>query len=131
MHFPLKSASVIGIDARLVEVETGKVLGSTGTTGKPGDLLDVEQKTAREVERLLVSRTVPSDARVSRPPMRHAPSVKPPSKLSTDTGVAYAQALNDLDKGDRPAAKAKLQKVLKAQPDFVLASLDLDRLGPL
>ena len=33
-----------------------------------------------------------------------------------------------LDKGDRERAKTKLQEVVKEQPDFMLASLDLNRL---
>jgi predicted Zn-dependent protease len=40
----------------------------------------------------------------------------------------YGQALDAIDKKDKAAAKAKLQEVVKEQPDFVLASLDLDKL---
>jgi hypothetical protein len=42
--------------------------------------------------------------------------------------VKYAEALAMLDSGDKDKAKDALGKVIKEQPDFALASLDLDRL---
>src|SRR6185295_17335653 len=40
---------VLRVDARIVEVETGRVLKSFGANGKPGDFLPVEQQTAGEL----------------------------------------------------------------------------------
>ena len=118
------------VDARLVEVETGRVLGSTGATSSAGDFLGVEQKISHDLERLLVERT--AEARASQPvpgaAPRRAPRLKSPARLKTKTAVAYSKGLALLDKGDRAGARAQMQQVVKEQPDFLLASADLDRL---
>lgn len=119
-------AQALRIDARLVEVETGKILGSAGTTGSPGDCLGVEQKIATDLGRLLSEKTSPADPTAL--PVKRPPRVQPPSRLPTDTARRYSEALDDADKGRKEAAKAKLEKILMDQPDFVLASVDLDRL---
>jgi len=123
------------VDARLVEVETGRVLGSTGATSSAGDFLGVEQKISHDLERLLVERTEEaraSDARASQPVQgaapRRAPRLKSPARLKTKTALAYSKGLALLDKGDRAGARAQMQQVVKEQPDFLLASADLDRL---
>jgi TolB-like protein len=121
------------VDARLVEVETGRVLGSTGTTGGVGDFLFVEQKISYDLGRLLAERTAEARAwnpnpTAGAPPRRSPPRAKPPARLKTDTAVKYGKALDMLDKGDRAGARAQLQQVKTDQPDFQLASLDLDRL---
>jgi TolB-like protein len=129
-YFELKGA--LRVDARLVSVETGEILGSTGSTGKPDDFLSVEQKIGQDLGRLLTERFAGQSgsghdsalAPASKRPLRP----KAPTQLKTRTAVAYSQALAMLDKGERGQAKTKLQEVLKEQPDFTLASLDLDRL---
>ena len=42
--------------------------------------------------------------------------------------MKFAQALDALDKKDKVTARTKLEEVVKEQPDFVLASIDLDKL---
>jgi TolB-like protein len=123
------------VDARLVEVETGRVLGSTGATSSAGDFLGVEQKISHDLERLLVERTEEARASVARASQpvqgaapRRAPRLKSPARLKTKTALAYSKGLALLDKGDRAGARAQMQQVVKEQPDFLLASADLDRL---
>ena len=118
-------------DARLVEVETGKIVHSAGANGRPDDFLGVEQKLAESLSGKLgtllamAPGTPPSNMRVA-PPARPRP--KAPAKLATRVAVQYAKALDLLDQGKKPEAQAQLKEVVKAQPDFQLASLDLDRL---
>jgi TolB-like protein len=114
------------VDARLVEVETGRVLGSTGATSSAGDFLGVEQKISHDLERLLIERA--AEARASQPAPRRAPHIKGPARLKTRTALAYSKGLALLDKGDRAGARAQMKEVLKEQPDFRLAAADLDRL---
>jgi TolB-like protein len=114
------------VDARLVEVETGRVLGSTGATSSAGDFLGVEQKIAHDLERLLLARAAEARASQAAPP--RAPRIKGPAHLKTKTALAYSKGLALMDKGDRAGARAQMKEVLKEQPDFVLASADLDRL---
>jgi TolB-like protein len=127
-YFDLLGA--LRVDARLVSVQTGEILGSTGFTGKPDDFLTVEQKIAHELDRLLTDRAVAQagQGRAGAITPKRSARPKAPGRLKTRTAVAYSQALAMLDNGQRDKAKAKLQEVVKEQPDFGLASLDLNRL---
>ncbi|MEZ4265404.1 MAG: CsgG/HfaB family protein [Myxococcota bacterium] len=115
-------------DARVVEVETGRVIRSFGFHGKPGDFLELEQKLGVSVGEVLTSRAdvkpQPEDARRTAAAKRP----KAPKRLATKTALRYSRALDAKDKGDVPAAKAELQAVVAEQPDFQLASAALDRL---
>jgi len=170
-YFDLQGA--LRVDARIVDVETGRVVKSFGTNGKPGDFLPVEQTMATNLGQWFsanVSATPPATptpapatpapapmtptrapatpatktatASTTTPhpttppsstpatPIATAPKKqpRPPAALKTRTAVVYAEALAALDSGDKAKAKDKLAKVIKDQPDFELASLDLDRL---
>lgn len=105
------------IDAKLVRVQTGEVT-ATRQVVKDGDVFDAESKLAEALNALIAK----ADSR-DRPP-----SKKKTGKLTMDNAVKYSQALDALDKKDRKGAQAKLQEVVKAQPDFLLATLELDRL---
>ena len=109
-------------DARVVEVETGKVLFSAGATGKPEDFLSLEQKLAGDLGRYFATSLPPPKAVAKR----QAP--KPPAALKAATLVEYGKALEAIDSGDKKTAKESLEKVVKDQPDFQLAQLDLDKL---
>jgi len=119
-YFDLQGA--LRVDARIVDVETGRVLKSFGTNGKPGDFLPVEQKMATDLGDWFTTNLPASSAPAKKPPP------KPPAALKTKTAVKYAEALAMRDSGNKDKAKEALSNVLKEQPDFALASLDLDRL---
>jgi len=120
-YFDLKN--MLRVDARVVEVETGKVVQSVGATGDADNFLALEQKLVTDISAVL-------GKQLSLPPVRTppAPKVKPPAKLARRTAMLYSRALHDLDAGDKPKAKAELEEVVKQQPDFKLAMLDLDKL---
>ncbi len=146
-------------DARVVEVETGKVIQSIGAQGKPDDFLSVEQKLAEELGKILATKLPPMQptapgtktpdkttdgkpgseaghqtaSATPQPttptdPPRRAERPKPPAQLKTATALRYSKALNHLDRGDKANAKKELAAVVKEQPDFKLAALDMDRL---
>jgi TolB-like protein len=120
-YFDLQGA--MRVDARIVDVETGRVLKSFGTNGKPGDFLPVEQTMASDLGQWFAGNLKASaDAPAKKPPP------KPPAALKTKTAVKYAEALALRDSGHKDRAKQVLTAVLQDQPDFTLASLDLDRL---
>jgi len=177
-YFDLQGA--LRVDARIVDVETGRVVKSFGTNGKPGDFLPVEQTMATNLGQWFSTNlsasspatpstapatpstapatpstapatpsTAPATPSTAPAPPSTAPAPpstthpkptatpiatatkklpRPPAALRTKTAVAYAEALAALDSGDKAKAKDKLAKVIKEQPDFELASLDLDRL---
>ena len=111
------------IDARVVEVETGKVVASFGANGKPEDFLALEQKLAGD----LTGHFTKVAPKVEAPgPKRVRPKL--PGKLPVKTAIAYSKALSQLDAGDKAGAKESLKQVVKEEPEFELASLDLDRL---
>lgn len=128
-------------DARVVDVETGRVILSVGASGKPEEFLLLEQKLATDLGRHFTA-TVPRPA--APPPPASAPATtrqaspapppaprrrpNPPRVLVVNTAIEYSRALDSLDAGDKAKAKESLKKVVKAQPDFELASVDLDRL---
>jgi TolB-like protein len=114
-------------DARVVEVETGKVIESTGSTGKPQDFLTVEQKLSEALGRILTTRTTGTPA-PSENPSRPAPRAKPPKELKTKTALRYSRALDAIDRKDKQTARQELQQVVKEQPDFQLAAIDIERL---
>jgi TolB-like protein len=135
------------IDARIVEVETGRVLRSAGATGQPEDFVGLEQKLATELARHLGETAKPVLDRPSKGKpktvtvkntrdagvadageARVIARPKPPKKLDTKTAADYGRALSALDAHDLEAAKSALKKVVARAPDFELASLDLNRL---
>jgi TolB-like protein len=142
------------VDARIVQVETGRVLQSVGATGQPEDFVGLEQKLAGELAKHLAE-----VAKLAPPPQAKAPKgkakpaptgagtkdggvgeagsgrlatrPKPPKKLDTATAAEYGRALSALDAHDLDGAKQHLKKVVAGAPDFELASLDLNRLMKL
>ena len=110
------------VDARVVEVETGKVVFAVGASGKPDDFLTLEQKLAGELNHHFAT-SLPA----VKPQARRQPA-KVPAALKADTLIAYGKALDAIDAGDKKAAKLRLDKIVKDQPDFQLAQLDVDKL---
>jgi TolB-like protein len=128
---------ILRADARIVEVETGRVLRSAGANGKPDDFLGVEQRLKGALQEFIAA-GLPASPAPAAPGKggdgspdsggpRHA-RVIPPAQLRTRTALRYGKALEALDRGKKEEAKAELQSVLKEQPDFELAALDLDKL---
>jgi TolB-like protein len=120
-YFDLKN--MLRVDARVVEVETGKVVQSVGATGDADNFLALEQKLVADISAIL-------GKQLSLPPVKTPPTpkVKPPAKLARRTAMLYSRALHDMDAGDKTKAKAELEQVVKEQPDFKLAMVDLDKL---
>lgn len=114
------------VDARVVEVETGKVIRSVGAQGKEDAFLDIEQKLVADLTTIFTS------ADIDAPPAPKAP-VKPPAiarpkAVKTKTVARYGKALDFMDKGDKVKAREELEQVVAEQPDFALAANDLARL---
>ena len=128
-------------DARVVEVETGRVVQSVGAGGKPGEFIELEQKLSGELGTVLKTALKPFASATTREPREPSQGkVEPPAQpvqhfaaapkaLKTKTAVRYSAALDALDKGNKAVAKKELQEVVKEQPDFKLAALDLDKLA--
>ena len=117
---PLKTTEAV-LTAHVVDVETGKLV-----TINPPIKLPVKDGEIFEAEAQLGERLHGELAKLVdvTPPQPK----KKQGKLSMQNAVKYSQALDAIDKKDKKAAKEKLEAVVKAQPDFMLATLELDRL---
>ncbi len=105
-------------ETRLVEVETGKTVRAVRATAQPDDVFDAEQKTAKA----LVEQIVAADALA---PRAQTASPKAPKKLKYASAVKYAKALDAGDHQDPATKRALLAEVVKEEPDFILARVDL------
>jgi TolB-like protein len=113
-------AESMRIDARVVEVETGKIVRAVGANGASGDFLGIEQDLAGKLGEVLAA-ALPGVAKAG-PPARKAPKVK------STTVATYGRALLALDDGKRNDAKTLLAKVVEEAPDFRLAKTELNAL---
>jgi TolB-like protein len=119
-------AGKLRCDARVVEVETGKVLKSVGLQRKSDEFLDLEQRLAVDLGDALTTATG------TRAPAPGTPAPKrptPPKRLKAALAARYGKALDAKDRGDKKRARAELAAVVKEQPDFTLAATDLAALA--
>jgi TolB-like protein len=119
-YFDLMDA--LRVDARVVEVETGRVVKSVGGQGLRDEFLELEQRLARDLA-LVLEGELP--AKTTAPPATPAPKSGKPAKLKLGTAVKYSQALDAKDRKDKKAAATAMKEVVREQPDFSLAQLEL------
>lgn len=58
-----------------------------------------------------------------------AKAPKAPKKIHAKVAARYGRALDAMDRGDKKSARTELEAVIKEQPDFEIASLDLASLA--
>jgi TolB-like protein len=114
-------AQSVRIDARVVEVETGKIVRSVGSTGAGADFMAVEQDLAGKLVDVLAG-SLPEVARTE------VPARAKPAKVKSTTVATYGRALLALDSGKKAEAKTLLSKVVEEAPDFRLAKSELNAL---
>jgi TolB-like protein len=115
--------SSLRVDARVVEVETGKIVRSVGVNGPAADFWGLERDLAAKLADTM--RTALPAA------FEHAaaPAAKPrPPKMAATTAVTYGRALAAADSGKKAEAKGLLTKVVQEAPGFTLAKQDLNAL---
>jgi len=114
-------AESMRIDARIVEVETGKIVRAVGVSGAGSDFFGLEQELAGKL----------GDAITAAMPQleRTSPSARPkPVKVKSSTVATYGRALLALDDGKKAEAKTLLKNVVAEAPEFQLAKSDLNAL---
>lgn len=126
------------VDARVVEVETGTVVASVGGHRKTAEFLALEQHLAGALGTALGKLKPVRAARSGKPGRRGkhggaggstARAPRAPAALDARQAATYGKALDAMDRGDTGAARAILQGLMKEQPDFEMASLDLAALA--
>ncbi|HEY5452279.1 MAG TPA: CsgG/HfaB family protein [Polyangia bacterium] len=116
-------AGTLRIDARVVEVETGKVVRSVGVNGPAADFWGLEHDLAAKLAdtmRTALPATFEHAAQL-------APKPRPP-KMAAATAVTYGRALAAADAGKKAEARGLLTKVVEEAPAFKLAKQDLNAL---
>jgi TolB-like protein len=109
------------IDARVVEVETGKIVRAVGVNGAAADFLTIEQDLAGKLSEALAA-ALPTEVQVSRP------ARSKPAKVKSSTVVTYGRALMAIDGNKKDEAKVLLAEVVKEAPEFRLAKSELNAL---
>jgi len=112
----LKSAGLFTLELKLFSVSTSLVVHTQRAMLKEDDVLDAEQRAVESVLQHLDKLQVAA-----------APAAAPVKKsaLKLAAAVKYSRALDAKDRKDTATAKALLGEVVKEQPDFKLAQLDL------
>ncbi|MBA4239273.1 MAG: hypothetical protein C0448_01000 [Sphingobacteriaceae bacterium] len=108
------------MDARIIDVETGKIIKSEGIDGQTNTFFDLEKKL---VVKIASGLNVELNADT-----KEATETKT-SSLSYETSLLYSDALDKMDKGENGKAIELLKKVLQKNPDFAPAKKALDKLN--
>lgn len=107
------------MDARIIDVETGKIIKSEGIDGQTNTFFDLEKKLVVKIASgLNVELNTDNDATETKT-----------SSLSYETSLLYSDALDKMDKGENGKAIELLKKVLQKNPDFAPAKKALDKLN--
>ena len=112
----IKAGSLFTLELKLFSVSTSQIVHTVRAMLKEDDVLDAEQRAVESVLKHLDKLQVTS-----------APT-EPAGKKSTlklAAAVKYSRALDAKDKKDNATARTLLGEVVKEQPDFKLAQLDL------
>ena len=126
------------LDAHLVDVETGALLGASKASGKDDDFFGIEGQLAEQLRLLLQARAaaVPEPApsrddadQSTRSRVARARRLRRPAKLSIATAQRYAMALDRSDRGDTKGARKDLEAVVAEAPEFELAYVDLQAMA--
>lgn len=127
----------LGINAALVDVETGVRVHTASAKGPAEDFLGVEQNLSANLSNFIYTR-LPQLARPSTPatPNGHTKKSgeaklarKTPKKMNVKTALSFSSALEAGDKGNKAAAIEHLKKVMAEEPDFQLAKEKYEKLS--
>ena len=119
------------IDARVVAVETGAIIGSVGEAGSADEFIKLERALARGLVAILKKMNSPKAKKRKTPPRRIRKDKRPRKKgreLKVATLLKYSKALEAKDRGDKPAAVKQLKKLVGSHPHFKQALIDLNSL---
>lgn len=107
------------MDARIIDVETGKIIKSEGIDGATNTFFDLEKKLV-----VKIAGGLNVDLAADK---TNGAEVKEAS-LSYETSLLFSDGLDQMDKGENSKAIETFKKVLKKNPDFVPAQQALNKL---
>ncbi len=107
------------VDARIIDVETGKIMKSEGVDGPSNTFFDLEKKLVVKIAGGLNVDLAAETAAAS----------KTQTSLSYETALQYSDGLDQMDKGETSKAIEILKKVLEKNSDFLPAQQALNKLN--
>jgi TolB-like protein len=122
-HF-LESQGTMMVTARVVETETGEIVGESKVAGKPEEFFLLEEQMAAELARG-IGRLAPLE--LPAVPAKPKPKAKP-TRQAVKAVAQLGRALEALDEKDAAGARKTLKSLLKRHPDFAVAAQQLARL---
>jgi len=106
------------IDARIVEVETGRTIEAEEVTGKVKDLFKMVQKLSRKIAKAL-------DVKLTKEDKKRLKTVQ---NKSFDAALYYSKGLEFEDAGQLDQAKAMFEQALKINPKYTSAREELAKI---
>ncbi len=114
------------IDARIIDVETGKIIKSEGVDGASPTFFDLEKKLAIKIAGGLNVDMASADLGSSQ---GDASEAKTKESLSFENSLLYSDGLDFMDKGYNSKAIEAFKKVLEKNPGFLPAQQALSKLN--
>jgi TolB-like protein len=100
------------IDARFIDVETGKILKSDGVDGATSSFFKIQKQLTWKIIRNM-------DTKISENEKKQLELTEKSKAISIDDLNEYSKALDLFDKGNRNEAKKIAQKIVTKYPDFM------------
>lgn len=110
------------MDARIIDVETGKIVKSDGVDGPSSGFFDLEKKLAVKIASGLNVDLAVTDATAEV-------ATNKDETLSYATSLLYSDGLEQMDKGETSKAIETFKKVLEKNPGFIPAQQALNKLN--
>ncbi len=109
------------IDARFIDVETGKILKADGVDGVTSNFFKIQKQLAWKIINTL-------DVKISASEKKSIEMNEKSKALSFEDAQLYSEALECFDKGDKKKAKGILDKLTVKYPDFEPVKNNLTKL---
>jgi curli biogenesis system outer membrane secretion channel CsgG len=100
------------IDARFIDVETGKILKSDGVDGATSSFFKIQKQLTWKIIRNM-------DTKISENEKKQLELTEKSKAISIDDLNEYSKALDLSDKGNRNEANKIAQKIVTKYPDFM------------
>jgi len=107
------------IDARFIDVETGKILKSNSTEGSLKDF----SKLHKDLVIKIISNI---DVKLNNEELKQIEIKAKANSITFDDALLYSKALNLYDRGEKKKAKNILKKIIKRNPKFTSAINQLE-----
>ena len=109
------------LDARFIDVETGKILKADGVDGQTSNFFKIQKQLAWKIINTL-------DIKLSDAEKKAIEGNEKTKALSFEDAKLYSQALDYYDKGDMKKAKEILIKIIKSYPEFEPAKILISKI---